>query len=71
MPNHFHFLIEQTADKGIASHMQRFINSYAHYVNIKYKRVGPLFQGLFKGVLIESDEQFLHVSRYIHLNPLA
>lgn len=71
MPNHFHFLIKQTTDKGIASYMQRFINSYVHYINIKYKRVGPLFQGPFKGVLIESDEQFLHVSRYIHLNPLA
>lgn len=71
MPNHFHFLVKQAADKGIASYMQRFVNSYVHYVNIKYKRVGPLFQGRFKGVLIESDEQFLHVSRYIHLNPLA
>lgn len=71
MPNHFHFLVKQAADEGISSYMQRFINSYVHYVNIKYKRVGPLFQGPFKGVLIESDEQFLHVSRYIHLNPLA
>lgn len=71
MPNHFHFLVKQATDKGIASYMQRFINSYVHYINIKYKRVGPLFQGRFKGVLIESDEQFLHVSRYIHLNPLV
>lgn len=71
MPNHFHLLVKQMVDKGIASYMQRFINSYVHYINIKYKRVGPLFQGPFKGVLIESDEQFLHVSRYIHLNPLA
>ncbi len=71
MPNHFHFLVKQVSDKGIASYMQRFVNSYVHYINIKYKRVGPLFQGPFKGVLIESDEQFFHVSRYIHLNPLV
>lgn len=71
MPNHFHFLIKQLDDNGITSYMRRFMNSYVHYVNIKYKRVGPLFQGRFKGVLIESDQQLLHVSRYIHLNPLV
>lgn len=51
--------------------MQHLINSYVHYVNTKYKRVGPLLQGRFRNVLIESDEQLMHVSRYIHLNPLV
>lgn len=71
MPNHFHFLIKQLEEDGITSYMRRFMNSYSHYVNVKNKRVGPLFQGRFKGVLIDSDEQLLHVSRYIHLNPLV
>ncbi len=71
MPNHFHFLIKQLKEDGITSYMRRFMNSYSHYVNVKNKRVGPLFQGRFKGVLIDSDEQLLHVSRYIHLNPLV
>ena len=71
MPNHFHLLVKQLEDDGITWFMQHLINSYVHYLNVKYKRVGPLFQGPFKNVLIDSDEQLLHVSRYIHLNPLA
>ena len=46
-----------------------FCNSYAKYFNTKYKRVGPFFKGEFKAVRIEDNEQLLHVSRYIHLNP--
>lgn len=71
MPNHFHLLIKQLVEGGITSYMRHLANSYSHYVNIKYKREGPLFQGRFKNVLIESDEQLVHVSRYIHLNPLV
>lgn len=71
MPNHFHFLIRQLEDSGITDYMRRFMNSYAHYVNVRQKRIGPLFAGRFKNVLIETDEQLLHVSRYIHLNPLV
>lgn len=71
MPNHFHFLIKQLEDNGITDYMRRLINSYVHYVNLKQGRIGPLFAGRFKNVLVENDEQLLHVSRYIHLNPLV
>lgn len=71
MPNHFHLLIKQLADNGISSYMRHLANSYSHYVNIKYERVRPLFQGRYKNVLIETDEQLVHLSRYIHLNPLV
>ncbi len=71
MPNHYHFLVNQLIENGITAYMSRLNNSYSHYVNVKYKRVGPLFQGRFKNVLINTDEQLIHTSRYIHLNPLV
>lgn len=71
MPNHFHCLIHQLQENGISNFISHLSNSYTKYFNIKYDRVGPLFQGAFKAVLIESDEQLIHLSRYIHLNPVA
>lgn len=71
MPNHFHFLLQQIKSDS----MDRFLNSlmtrYASYFNRRQKRVGGLFQDVYKAVLIESEAQLLHLSRYIHRNPLG
>lgn len=71
MPNHFHLLIQQLEENGITLFMGKLSNSYTKYFNIKYDRVGHLFQDVFKSVLVESDEQLIHLSRYIHLNPVV
>lgn len=71
MPNHFHILVKQLSDNGITWYLQHISNSYSHYVHAKYKRTDPLFEGPFKNILIETDEQLTHVSRYIHLNPIV
>ena len=70
MPNHFHFLLKQLTDKGISKFIAKITNGFSHYFNIRHDRSGHLFQGNFGAVRIEDNEQLLHVSRYIHLNPV-
>lgn len=70
MPNHFHLLIKQNEANSIDRFMNSFLTRYVMYFNKKYKRVGPLFQDVYKAVLVESDEQLLHLTAYIHRNPV-
>ncbi len=69
MPNHFHLELKQKNKKEIEFFMRSLITKYSKYFNKKYKRVGPLFQGRYKAVLIQNTEYLLDLSRYIHLNP--
>jgi len=69
MPSHFHLLIKQLQINGIRIMLSNLENAYVRYFNLKHERLGPLFESMFKAVRIEDDEQLLHVSRYIHLNP--
>ena len=71
MPNHFHILLRQAHDNGVSKFLANFQNSYTKYFNTKNERDGPLFLRQFKSVLVDSDEQLVHLSRYIHLNPIT
>jgi putative transposase len=69
MPNHFHLTVRQVKENGIAQYMQRVLCAYTKYFNTKYKKSGHLFQGPYKAVHVENNNQLLYLSAYIHRNP--
>jgi putative transposase len=69
MPNHIHLILAQTDKTALTEFMRCLMTNYVMYFNRKYERVGPLFQGKFKAILITHDEQLKYLSKYIHLNP--
>lgn len=70
MPNHFHLILKQKKEGGIIKFMKKLGGGYANYFNKKYKRVGGLFQGRFKAIVIEKEAHFTYLPFYIHANPL-
>ncbi len=71
MSNHIHLLVKENVTGGISKYMQKLLNGYAKFFNMSQERAGSLFTNPFRAVLINGDDQLLHVSRYIHLNPYA
>ena len=69
MTNHVHIVVE-TTDKDVSDFVKRVHSRYASNFNRKYNYVGHLFQGRYKGELIQDDGYMLEVSRYVHLNPV-
>lgn len=69
MPNHLHLLLKQTSESDMSEFMRSLLTNYSIYFNKRYGRLGPLYQGAFKAILVENDDYLLHLSRYIHLNP--
>jgi len=71
MPTHVHLILKQNIDGGVSKFMGKILNSYTRYFNIKHHRLGPLWESYFKNVEVTTDEQLLHLTRYIHLNPMS
>ena len=67
MDNHFHFLVE-TPRANLSEFMRRFNITYTSYYNRRYKRVGNLYQGRYKSILVDKESYLVILSRYIHLN---
>ncbi len=69
MDNHYHLVI-QTFDKKLQEIMHQINNKYSKYFNNKYKRVGHVFQGRYKAILVQDERYILKLIRYIHKNPV-
>jgi len=69
MTNHYHLLIE-TVDGNLSKGMRQLNGIYAQASNRRHSRVGHLFQGGFKGILVDKDAYLLELSRYVVLNPV-
>lgn len=71
MPTHIHLILRQLKNNGISIFMGNILNSYSRYFNTLHKRKGPLWESKFQNILVKDDEQLLHLTRYIHLNPVT
>ncbi|HDY68392.1 hypothetical protein LCGC14_1616090 [marine sediment metagenome] len=69
MENHYHLFLE-TPRANVSQIMQNINTSYTVYINKKHKRFGHLFQGRFKGIIVDKETYLIVLSRYIHLNPV-
>lgn len=70
MPNHYHLLVEELEEGGITKFMHKLGTGYTMYFNKKYERVGSLFQGTFKAVLVDQQEYLEYLLVYINvMNP--
>ncbi|QDQ29219.1 addiction module toxin RelE [Chitinimonas arctica] len=69
MTNHYHLVVE-TVEANLSAGMRQLNGVYTQYFNRAHCRVGHVFQGRYKGILVERDSYLLELSRYVVLNPL-
>lgn len=69
MSNHYHLILRELVEGGIARYMQRISDSYSKYFNKKYELPGHVFQGRYKAVHVKDNRQLMYLSAYIHRNP--
>ena len=71
MPNHYHLLLKEERSSGIIQFVSNFQKSYAKFFSTKRNRTGVLFRHNFQADHINNEEELIHISRYIHLNPVT
>ena len=69
MTNHYHVVLE-TVEGNLSQGMRQLNGVYTQYINRGYSRVGHVFQGRYKAVLVEKDSHLLELARYVVLNPV-
>jgi REP element-mobilizing transposase RayT len=69
LDNHYHIMVE-TQDPNLSLGMRQLNGVYTQRVNIRHHRVGHIFQGRYKAILVEKNEHLLELCRYIVLNPV-
>lgn len=69
-PNHFHLILRQSVDGGIANFMKKLQGGYTYYFNVKNSRSGSLLQGVFKSQLINDENYFNKLIGYVNKNYL-
>ncbi len=69
MPTHFHILLRELQEGGISRYLQRIEAGYARYYHIKYEVLGHVFKGSFGITYVESNQQLIYLSTYLHRNP--
>lgn len=70
LPNHFHLLLFQYNEGAMQQLMRSVMTAYGQYFNKKYNSSGSVFESTYKASVITIDEYLMHISRYIHLNPV-
>ncbi|KKU54985.1 MAG: hypothetical protein UX78_C0029G0012, partial [Candidatus Amesbacteria bacterium GW2011_GWA2_47_11] len=71
MPNHFHLVLQPQEAETIAKLMRRLGTAYAMYFNGRYKRIGTLWESGYRCVEVWGDERIVHLTRWVHLNPVS
>ena len=69
MPNHYHLLV-RTSLANLNRYMKELNGGYSRAYNRRRRRIGPLYAGRYKALLVEDDAYALSVARYIHMNPV-
>ncbi len=70
MPNHYHLIVKILDEDNFPKAMNRIFISYTKAINKENNRSGHLFEGRYKYKLVPENNYLLHLSRYIHLNPI-
>ena len=69
MTNHYHIVVE-TVEGNLSKGMRHLNGVYTQSFNRRHQRVGHVFQGRYKAILVEKDNYLLELSRYVVLNPV-